>query len=153
MVSPTTIFTCLEEDKYLLKEQARFLLIDDDLITCFVCKKIIEKAFRNITVQTFNSPSRGLDYLEECNKMEPLKTVLFLDIHMPIINGWDVLKQIENFNEDFKSQLLIVILSSSIAPADIKRAKTNPLVAEYFRKPLDEEHLEKLMKLMELVVM
>jgi response regulator RpfG family c-di-GMP phosphodiesterase len=134
------------------EEKETFILIDDDPISCFICKKIIARTFQSINLVTFTCPVKGLEYLEDCNRAKQGKTVLFLDIHMPVLKGWDILEKIKNFDDSFKSRLIVFILSSSLDPSDVLKAKVNPLVTSYFQKPLEEEHLKKVMELMKLMV-
>jgi len=114
----------------------RFLLIDDDPFNNTLCKRILHKIYTKPEVITFTEPENGLKYIQEEYSKEPLSTVIFLDINMPTLSGWEVLDKIEQFPESVKKHLTIFILSSSINFQDKKRASENPLVTYYLEKPL-----------------
>lgn len=63
---------------------------------------------------------------------------LFLDINMPTITGWEFLEKFQEFTDSVKNQFNIYMLSSSIDPSDIQRAKLNPLVIDFIEKPLSK---------------
>jgi hypothetical protein len=72
------------------------------------------------------------------------KIIVFLDINMPTMSGWEFLLKFEKYNETIKNQFDIFMFSSSINPADINRAKQDPMVIDFIEKPLEIEKLIKL---------
>lgn len=130
----------------------KFVLIDDDPITCLVCRKKIEIVFKNVQILSFTNPVAGLENLKKCNSREAEKTVVFLDLNMPVLHGWELLKELEKMDEPGRRELTIFILSSSLNPDDVAKAKIHPLVLSYFNKPLAQEHLHKVMELMKLML-
>jgi two-component SAPR family response regulator len=130
----------------------RFVIIDDDVITCLIFEKIIERAFNTPDITSFSKPVEALDYLKSFKKEEMVQTVVFVDLKMPVLNGWNLIKEIEELDEDIKQELLVFILSSSMDPTDIQTGKTNPIVLGYFVKPLVEEHLLKVMEFTKLML-
>ena len=123
------------------------LLIDDDFTTNYLHKKIISKSEIDLPIEVANNGKEGIDKLLALNKTindKDTLVLIFLDINMPIMDGWGFL---EIFNEikptlDFCTNLFIV--SSSINPDDEERAKSNPEVIEYLPKPLTVNGLIKL---------
>lgn len=123
------------------------LLIDDDFTTNYLHKKIISKSEIDLPIEVANNGKEGIDKLLELNKTINDKdtiVLIFLDINMPIMDGWGFL---EIFNEikptlNFNTNLFIV--SSSINPDDEDRAKSNPEVIDYLPKPLTVDILGKL---------
>lgn len=63
---------------------------------------------------------------------------------MPTLSGWEFLQSFSTFPHSIKKQFDIYMLSSSIDPADIERAKLNPLVIDFIEKPMNREVLEQL---------
>ena len=115
----------------------RFMVIDDDPINNLICSKFIRNAHPDAQIQTFTEPVRGLDFIaSHYMNTDNVKTVLFLDINMPVLSGWDVLNSFKNFTQITKEQFIIYILSSSIASEDKERAANSPLVKGYIEKPL-----------------
>lgn len=86
----------------------------------------------NIEVEEFSNGQSALDKLGD---EEP--SILFLDINMSEINGWEFLDRIKE-----KPPYPIYLISSSIDPGDIRKAEEHPYVEAYLEKPLDIEKLK-----------
>lgn len=121
----------------------RFLLIDDDLYNNILCFSLINKVFNEIDVVSFTDAQKGLNYIEKNYFNAPVPTVLFLDINMPSLTGWEVLEKFELFSDEIKKHITIFLLSSSIDLNDKERAEANSLVAGYVEKPLTKNFLEQ----------
>jgi len=67
--------------------------------------------------------------------------VVFLDLNMPIMNGWEFLDKLSKAKNEITMHYKLYILSSTINPDDQKKAKSNPLVSGFLSKPLTKEHL------------
>lgn len=131
----------------MTKSIQRFLIVDDDHSTNFLHKMALRKLLGDVDVKDFVMPETALEYIgTEFNHQHDEKTTLFLDINMPTITGWDFLEKFDTFPESIKNHFNIYILSSSIDPADIQRAKLNPLVIDFIEKPLNKAILIKLFK-------
>jgi len=121
------------------------LLIDDNDTDNFIHKRIIELAgfAKNVVVK--NSGKSALEYLEDCkSKPETIPSVVFLDINMPIVDGFVFLFEFDNFTDEIKQNCKIVILSSSDNKKDIDRIVDNEYVVNFITKPLSEESLTEL---------
>lgn len=130
----------------------QFLLIDDDPSNNFLCRLVIEKTFKDARVITFTRPAESVKYLQEVFFNDPVPTVVFLDINMPVLSGWEVLEIIEKLEEYIKKDLTIFLLSSSLNPADREKANNTPLVVGYVEKPLSKEKLKEVMGLMKVMM-
>ncbi len=124
------------------------MCIDDDSIVQMLSEIILlENNFCEKIIPALDG-KEGLNYfliqkLLPLN-MQKIPSLIFLDINMPIMDGWDFLA---TFNEEFTTfhqQIKVIILSSSENPADIKKAKANSLVLDFIPKPLEAIHLDKL---------
>jgi len=124
----------------------RFLLVDDDVLNNVLTKMILKKSFDKVHINVFNVAEDGLEFMktEPINKSSEGKTTLFLDINMPTISAWDYLAAFDSFDASIKEQYDIYILSSSVDPKDINRAKENPLVADFIEKPINKDKLIKM---------
>ncbi|MEP6683208.1 MAG: response regulator [Parafilimonas sp.] len=125
----------------------RFMVIDDDAINNMICKLLIQRCFNEVNIKLFTEPEDALTAInfEYTKKGKMLSTVLFLDINMPVMTGWEFLEVFKNFNSSIQQQFTIFVLSSSIDYKDEEKAKSNPLVAGFICKPLTAE------KIMEMV--
>jgi CRISPR-associated protein Cas8b1/Cst1 subtype I-B len=118
------------------------LLVDDNDIDNFINERMITTSgfAKNVVVK--NSAQGALEYLSSIlSKGEALPKVIFLDLNMPVMDGFAFLEQYENFNDELKAHCKIIVLSSSISPEDINRASTNPHVQKFLNKPLSEKYL------------
>jgi len=122
-----------------MKKLGQIVFIDDDEVNNMVCERIVKRTLGSIAnVFSFTSSEEGLSHLKnETVLMEKgAYTLLFLDINMPVLTGWDVLQRIEQMDDKIKNKLLLFMLSSSIDPDDIRKATENKLVSDFIEKPL-----------------
>jgi CheY-like chemotaxis protein len=111
----------------------KYVAVDDDSFNNMLCTMIIEDTLGEVDITTFTKPEEGLAFIE--NVESP--TVLFLDINMPTLTGWEFLELFEKFSEKVKTYLSIYILSSSLDQRDKNKAKANKYVKGFISKPLD----------------
>ncbi len=118
------------------------LLIDDSYIDNLINRKILENNnyAENITVIDF--PKVAIEYVKESILSgENTPSVIFLDLRMPEMSGFEFLKALENIPELKPDQIKIYVLSSSLDPSDMKRIRENKLVAKFIGKPLTSHAL------------
>jgi CheY-like chemotaxis protein len=122
------------------------LLIDDDEINNMICTKIISKNDFATNVVACSSARQGLKYLQDAlaDGAKPLPTVIFLDINMPVMNGWDFLDQYKQMDSLQGKKIILIMLSSSSSSSDLTRAKSYPQVSDYITKPLTATHLQQI---------
>ena len=117
-----------------------FIIVDDDTFNNFICQKIILSVFPQTDIKTFTDPEKALIYLESTYSLpNSANTVLFLDINMSNISGWEFLKVFEQFDISVKKFLKVYMLSSSINPRDKVLATSNKNVWNYISKPLTKQ--------------
>jgi CheY-like chemotaxis protein len=132
-----------------MKSIEQIIFIDDDEINNLISERIVNKTIvSNLKLSSFVYAEEGLKYIKsEALKIEENKLILiFLDINMPFLNGWQVLEQIEQMGEIVHNKLLIYMLSSSIDPNDKRKASENKLVSEFIEKPLSNNIILQVMK-------
>jgi CheY-like chemotaxis protein len=132
-----------------MKSIEQIIFIDDDEINNLISERIVNKTIvSNLKLSSFVYAEEGLKYIKrEALKIEENKLILiFLDINMPFLNGWQVLEQIEQMGEIVYDKLLIYMLSSSIDPNDKRKASENKLVSEFIEKPLSNSIILQIMK-------
>lgn len=116
------------------------LLIDDDAITNFLNQDLIEYKFPGRAITVFYNGADALTYILEHRERE---FIIFLDLNMPVMSGWEFLEVLES-KMDARS-LEIHVLTSSINPRDRTNAKKNRMVTSFMEKPLDESILDDLL--------
>lgn len=121
-------------------------LIDDSEVDLFIQKRFIELSSFAENVVTFTSPVKALEAFNGGNAaLDPNESgVIFLDLNMPILNGFEFLQRFNELSHSVYKQLKIVILTSSNSEADKKRAMDFPNVISFFSKPLNMHELERL---------
>lgn len=119
------------------------LIIDDDPINNLICEKVLERADFAEKVSSFLSAVDALDWLlTEATAGRGAVDVIFLDINLPLMDGWDFLEQLQQRRPDFRA--LIFILSSSVSLEDQQKAIEHPLIHSFILKPLTLEKLAEL---------
>ncbi len=125
------------------------LLIDDDKATNFLHTLTIQDSGIHVKVQDVESARDGLDYLTckgafiECKEF-PRPGIIFLDINMPGMNGWDFLKEYEKLPQEVRARVVVAMLTTSLNPDDATHAKQIGYLKGFISKPLTKEVLERI---------
>jgi len=123
----------------------KFIVIDDDNINNFLVKGVLNQLNPNSEIECFTDPELGLKQLITMKAEQFKNCVIFLDLNMPIINGWDVLdKLVECYGENLPENAKLYIASSSSIEKDISRSQAYKLVKGYLPKPLKIEILKQI---------
>ena len=120
------------------------MLVDDNDTDNFISRRIIEITKFSDNVVIKNSGKSALEYLQE-NKSNRSKIpdLIFLDINMPIVDGFVFLYEFEKFEHQIKDKCKVVILSSSDNKRDIDKIVNNDHVIKFITKPLTEIALDE----------
>ncbi len=123
-----------------------FIIIDDDPINNLICTRIIEISKAEANVKSYTNPEIALvEMRENYCKDNANEVVVFLDINMHELSGWEVLDQFNSFPEHVKQLFRIFILSSSVDSLDQQKARNNPYVMRYIAKPLSMAIMHQLL--------
>ncbi|MEL6254663.1 MAG: response regulator [Bacteroidota bacterium] len=119
------------------------MFVDDNYMTNYYHKEILMEAELADKLLFFDNPSDALDYLEKKAPKDYVKPdIIFLDIHMPEMSGWEFVDAYQERVKDEEPE--IVILSDSLNPLDPERARQNPRIKSFRYKPLSIEYLLEL---------
>ncbi|MBS1741042.1 MAG: response regulator [Bacteroidetes bacterium] len=120
-----------------------FIVIDDSKLDCFIAEKVIQNTGRSESVRSFAGASEALEYMKALPPDR--KTVILVDIQMPLMNGFEFLDAFKNnIPVEKQSNFIINLLSSSINESDQNRAKAYPFVNQFLNKPLSKGALENM---------
>src|SRR3954462_10243255 len=121
------------------------MLVDDNDTDNFISKRIVEITKFAKRVEVKNSGKSALDYLKENqSSAEDLPNIIFLDINMPIVDGFVFLCEFEKFSEVVRNKCKVIILSSSDNKRDIDKIVNNNHVIKFITKPLTEVALDEI---------
>ncbi|MBL7872504.1 MAG: response regulator [Cyclobacteriaceae bacterium] len=125
------------------------MVIDDNEIDQLVARSLITASGFANHIISVASASKALTYLKTNEKQpEKLPDLIFLDIHMPEMDGFEFLKEYHLLTSEIKAKVRIVMLSSSTDSADQAKARKTGHVLKFLSKPLNLEELEKLDQLL-----
>jgi CheY-like chemotaxis protein len=128
-----------------MKLSSKFIVVDDDPGNNLICKYVIASIAPNASIHLFTDPEKTLEWIkEDYDSTHDQHTSLFLDINMPIMNGWEFLDTFSSLPSLLQEKITIFILSSSIDPEDIEKAQKHPLVNGYYSKPLRKETINQI---------
>ena len=121
------------------------MCIDDDPIVLMLNDLILkEQSFCGILIK-YDRAESALEYFDEQSKLpkeeQELPSLIFLDINMPVMDGWEFLEVFSERFMMFHDIIRVIILSSSVNPADLEMAANHPLVIGFMPKPLGEAEL------------
>lgn len=111
-------------------------LIDDDRVHAFVVERMLKKTPNCGDLIVFNDGSHALHYFQKTTDVDKIPDIIFLDINMPVIDGWGFLDQFEQIKNSLPKQVDIYMVSSSNHPFDKARAKSLKMVKDYIPKPI-----------------
>jgi len=124
------------------------MLIDDNEIDNLINQKMIEAASIAENIYTHTGAKSAIEFLRNMEKLEVaeqvLPDVIFLDIDMPLMDGFQFLDEFEKLSLVAKNKCRIVMLTSSINPQDFNRSKKYENVKLYLNKPLSHDSIAKL---------
>jgi len=130
----------------IMAEACNIFLVDDDEINNFLNTEIISMSHPDIPIECFGNPVDALKYfMNEFPNLSKKKNILFLDINMPVFDGWQFLEKIDHEQPNIFNDLSVYVLSSSLDQKDVNKAAQNPHIIKFLSKPLNEEVLESIL--------
>lgn len=124
-----------------LKDLNCILLIDDEEINNYLNTRLIGKLNIDVHVESVLNGKEALEYLTctgkySDNKKYPQPGLIFLDINMPGMNGWEFLVEYSKLPDEKKGKIVVAMLTASINPDDEKKAHAYEGVNDFLNKPL-----------------
>jgi len=125
------------------------MLIDDNEIDNLINQKMIEASGITQHIYIHTGARSAIEFLNNIEGLEGLSSqvlpdVIFLDIDMPLMDGFQFLDEFEQMGDEIKNKCRVVMLTSSINPQDVNKSKKYSYVKKYINKPLSHQNLEKL---------
>jgi CheY-like chemotaxis protein len=124
-------------------------VIDDDTIYQMLVKRMVEKNHPGVKVEAFLNGKPAYEaFLQryQSNEDTTQPSIIFLDINMPVMNGWEFLNSLLKSVPEKKITSTIYIVSSSIDRSDFEKADSYSIVSKYLVKPITKNDLETYLK-------
>lgn len=122
--------------------KTHFYIIDDDELFLKLGKMYLEMGTCTSSVTLFNDATEALKAIENMEESLDQRYVFFLDLNMPILNGFGFLEALEKKPKLLQKNIQIYVLTSSINHDDIERIKQYKSVTEYLNKPMTREMVQ-----------
>ncbi len=119
--------------------QGEVLIVDDDKTICLIHKYLL-KTVHNIEPRFYTCAGDALKCIADSPNSS--KYIIYLDINMPVLNGWDFLERLYQFKN--KDRFSVILVTSSIDAVDKSKAKDYDLVQGYIEKPLNKPKISTL---------
>jgi CheY-like chemotaxis protein len=125
------------------------MLIDDNEIDNLINQKMIEASGICERILVHSGAKNAIESLKNIEKLSENSTtllpdVIFLDIDMPIMDGFQFLEEFSRMSEAIRENCKVIMLTSSMNPQDLVKARKSPFVKKYINKPLSQDVLSKL---------
>ena len=122
-------------------------IIDDDAVYISLIKKVIETKNLCNNLLVFKNGKQSLEYFQtqllKFNNSQ-IPEIIFLDLNMPVMDGWEFIEHFKKIKSKFKKTIKLYVVSSSINPLDVDKAKSFSEVNDYIVKPIHIQQLENI---------
>lgn len=130
-----------------MKKVRSACIIDDDPIFVYGTKRLMDEINFSDTIIVYDNGQDAIDGLNEMTANgNDLPSVIFLDLNMPIMNGWEFLEDFIKIPNNNRDKVTVYIISSSVDPRDLERIKNYKVVNNYILKPLSPEDLHSVLE-------
>lgn len=126
-----------------MEKKNHYVVIDDDRSNNLICEFVIRQYNPEAEITVFTKPEKGLEFLRglEEDPKEEEGLIVFLDINMPEMSGWELLDSLKSLRSHTINRLNIFMVSSSVEDFTEKSAEY-PFVLDFLSKPLSRHHLD-----------
>ena len=122
-------------------------IVDDDDIYQFTTIKIIESLKLAKKIIVFSDGEEAINFMiDNINEENELPDVIFLDINMPIMDGFQFMDEYVKIKPKVGKKITIYMVSSSVNPTDIERAKKIEDISDYIIKPIKPGELKSIIE-------
>lgn len=128
------------------KEKFNIYIIEDSNIVTFLLKRMVKYLETPSELICFENGEPALVELKKNAELHlPLPDVIFMDIHMPVMDGWEFLDEL--VAHSCLNHIPVYIVSASIDPKDEVRAKRYSFVKGFLPKPLTPNHINEIINI------
>ena len=131
--------------KQMKKKLNCVLLVDDNEADKYLHTLVLKESIITDNIEIAMDGEEALDFLTSRGKDLP-PDLIFLDINMPVMDGWTFLEEYEKLDEILKSKVVILMLTTSVNPSDKNRMEQWNGSVDFLNKPLTLEMIDEIMQ-------
>ncbi len=129
-----------------LENQKHIAVVDDDKIYMFLMQKLLSSIKAPLTVSQFENGEDAINQIKaDSLDAGKLPDIIFLDINMPVMDGWEFLDEFTKLEGTIAKSPQIFVVSSSINDTDVRRSRGYSCVSDYIVKPIKKEFVNQLL--------
>ncbi|MBP8067336.1 MAG: response regulator [Pedobacter sp.] len=126
----------------MMAHKNKLMIVDDNPIDQLITEYILKLNNQLGDIIVMNTANDALNYLAlNANVPEALPSLIFLDLDMPVMNGFDFLTKFKEYAAEVKEKCRIIVVTGSEVIADIEKLKSDPYVMKLIAKPLHRHSL------------
>jgi CheY-like chemotaxis protein len=131
-----------------MTHRKKLMIIEDDEVFVFITMEIIkDTGYPDDEITVSSNGKEAIAFLKTAvDNQELLPEVIFLDLNMPVMDGWEFLDEFTLLKHRFKHKVTVYIVSSSVSPHDVQRAKDITDVSDFIVKPVTKERFIEIVK-------
>ncbi|MFS4492491.1 response regulator [Maribacter sp. 2308TA10-17] len=125
-------------------------IVDDDPIIVYSMNRLMMEMNFYESLNTFENGKKAIEALQMAHESdENLPDILFLDLTMPEMNGFEFLNELSKMDSKTNGfqQIRVIVISSSVNPREIEKINSYPMVEKYIVKPLTPSDLKQLIEI------
>ena len=131
-----------------MRQLRTILLIDDDETTNYLNHRLLSRMNTAEDIKVVTNGEEALEYLEKAFagvEGHPRPDLIFVDIKMSVMDGFEFLEEYQKFDETDKNQTIMMMLTSSASFYDLEKLKQFPEVLKHYSKPLAEADVREIL--------
>jgi CheY-like chemotaxis protein len=130
----------------MTKKLSNILLVDDDNDSNFFHERLLNQLACAENIYTAKDGRQALDFLlVQTEEKKAAPSIIFLDLNMPRMDGWEFLEEYQKLNELQHSKTVLIILTASLNPHDLEKAMSYTFVKGFKSKYLDKDGLHQIL--------
>lgn len=130
-----------------MRTLTKICIVDDDDIYRFTIERTLESLELATKTMTFSDGEQAINFISDHhNEDAELPDIIFLDIDMPVMDGFQFMEEYEKIKSNVAKDMTIYMVSSSMDPVDIDSAKKIASISDYIVKPISSDRLKSILE-------